>query len=285
MGASSSVEGEEHAVKNKIQCTPYTTLTRVCALIYSGQENKRKYTVLIPIIVACIAITLAVILTLATTAVKYIIVQSAHNETVPALIFATEQKDFYRQYRAKLFALLSDTTHLYGQDPKIHDLQVQYQEGLLIFRHSNLTLKSHEISSDDYRLYLKGLFKLAIPVCNHWHNKWQPVDYNCSWTLVKTVPILLKMDQSSSSNSGINFLETHHVSGPTLLASSGILLVVIIIISCCCCIMNLAQCGSSAFVLQKCKPRKQQENLRSIEPTLNSLIHATTQSQPRAGHI
>ena len=314
MGVLCSVEGEESAEKDRVQCSPYTTLKRVCALVNSGQTNKRKYTVLIPLTVACFALIFAVTLTLAATAVKYILIQTAHNETIPALIFAvtltlaataikyifihaahnqtipalivaTEQKEFYREYRAKLFGLLSDTTHLEGQDQRTHDLQVQYKEGLLIFRHSNLTLKSHELSSDDYRLYLKGLFKFAIPVCNHWNDKWQPVNYNCSWTLVRTVPILLKMDQAASSNSGINFLETHHVSAPTLLVSSGILLVVIIVISCCCCITNLAHCGSSAFVLQKCKPKKPENNLRSLEPTLNSLIHASTQSQPRAGHI
>ena len=285
MGVSYSVEGEESAEKDRVQCTPHTALKRVCALVNSGQTNKRKYTVFLPLTVACFALTFAVILTLAATAVKYILIQSAHNDTIPALIFATEQKEFYKDYRAKLFGLLSDTTHLEGQDRRTHDLQVQYKEGLLVFKHSNLTIESHELSSDDYRLYLKGLFKFAIPVCNHWNDKWQPVNYNCSWTLVRTVPILLKMDQAASSNSGINFLETHHVSAPTLLVSSGILLVVIIVISCCCCITNLAHCGSSAFVLQKCKPKKPENNLRSLEPTLNSLIHASTQSQPRAGHI
>ena len=287
MSVLCSVEGEESAEKDRVQCSPYTTLKRVCALVNSGQTNKRKYAVFIPLTVACIALIFAVTLTLAAAAIKYIFIHAAHNQTIPALIVATEQKEFYREYRAKLFGLLSDTTHLEGQDPRIHDLEVQYKEGVLIFRHSNLTLKSHEISSSDYRLHLRGLFKLAIPVCNHWHDSWQPVNYNCSWTIVKTVPIL-KMDagSSSSSNSGINFLETHHVSTPTLIASSGILLIAIIIISCCCCFMNLAQCGSSAIVLQKCKPKKQPENnLRSLEPTLNSILHASTQSQPRAGHI
>jgi hypothetical protein len=285
MGVSHSVEGEEFAEKDRVQCTPSATLKRVCALVNSGHINKRKYTVFLPLTVACFAITFAVILTLAATAVKYILIQSAHNDTIPALIFATEQKEFYRDYRAKLFNLLSDTTHLERQNRRKHDLQVRYKEGLLVFKHSNLTIESHELSSNDYRLCLKALFTFGIPICNHWNDQWQPVNYNCSWTLVRTVPILLKMDQASSSNSGINFLETHHVSAPTLLVSSGILLVVIIVISCCCCITNLAHCGSSAFVLQKCKPKKPENNLRSLEPTLNSLIHASTQSQPRAGHI
>ena len=285
MGVSHSVEGEEFAEKDRVQCTPSATLKRVCALVNSGHINKRKYTVFLPLTVACFAITFAVILTLAATAVKYILIQSAHNDTIPALILATEQKEFYRDYRAKLFNLLSDTTHLEGQNRRKHDLQVRYKEGLLVFKHSNITIESHELSSNDYRLCLKALFTFGIPICNHWNDQWQPVNYNCSWTLVRTVPILLKMDQASSSNSGINFLETHHVSAPTLLVSSGILLVVIIVISCCCCITNLAHCGSSAFVLQKGKPKKPENNLRSLEPTLNSLIHASTQSQPRAGHI
>ena len=63
MGVSYSVEGEESAEKDKVQCTPHTALKRVCALVNSGQTNKRKYTVFLPLTVACFALTFAVILT------------------------------------------------------------------------------------------------------------------------------------------------------------------------------------------------------------------------------
>ena len=95
------------------------------------------------------------------------------------------------------------------------------------------------------------------------------------------------LDQTPSSNSGINFLLTDEVSHPTLLAAAAIMTALFFLfcgVLCCC---QLTSCGGTAIALLRTKKsKKPYDHHRSFDPTLNAtLATAASTNPPRAGHV
>ena len=94
------------------------------------------------------------------------------------------------------------------------------------------------------------------------------------------------LDQTPSSNSGMNFLLNDEVSHPTLLAAAAIMTALFFLlcgILCCC---PLSTCGGTAIALQRTKKSKKNYEHRSFDPTLNAMLAtAASAPPPRAGHV
>ena len=180
---------------------------------------------------------------------------------------------------------MDKTTHPKGDQPRFHNFEIKLSQGTITYRISNNTYQSTEIWRKDYTLFRKKTVKFGIIYCDHWKNTtlWQPLRYDCIPTLKVALPIKM-LDQTPSSNSGINFLVADEVSHPTLIAASaiiGILFLFGCLIQCCCQLTNF---GGTAIALQRTRKSNQRQEFKSIDPTLNHLLTAAT-NQPRAGHV
>ena len=205
----------------------------------------------------------------------------------PYLSLSPENSFVYASYSSKLLTLIESTTHLNGTPHKIHGLEIKINNGIFTYQNTTNTYPSTPISESDHRLLQKARKSNGIPICQHWfkNSGFFPVSYDCTFRLVRSIPI--NMDVGSSSTSGINYLDARHVSTPTLLASTGLfILIQIIFLLCACCCSCFSSCAGYGLAIQRTKKSKS-DSYRSFDPQLSSILHAATPQpqQPRAGHL
>ena len=193
----------------------------------------------------------------------------------------------YNNYLKKLKYLVQAVTHPPGSKPKRHHFEFKLSEGNIAYRISNNSYTSQQIWKEDYELFQKHSAKFGILYCANWkkNTPWQPLRYNCVPHLKVAIPQDM-LDQTPSSNSGINFLLTDEVSHPTLLAAAAIMTALFFLfcgVLCCC---QLTSCGGTVYALLRTKKSKKTYEHRSFDPTLNAMLAtAASASPPRAGHV
>ena len=192
----------------------------------------------------------------------------------------------YNEYLRKLRFLVEAATHPKGSQPKKHNFEIKLTKGTIIYRISNNSYPSTQIWKEDYNLFKKKTTKFGIIYCDTWKNNtnWQPLRYDWIPNLRVAVPLNM-LDQTPSSNSGINFLLNDEVSHPTLMAAAGLMALACFVwcmFQCCC---QVTTCGGTAIALQRTRKTTKNPDLRSFDPALNHMLAAATQGQPRAGHV
>ena len=193
----------------------------------------------------------------------------------------------YNDYLKKLKYLVQATTHPKGSSPKRHHFEFKLSNGNIAYRISNNSYASQQIWKNDYELFQEKSAKFGIIYCDNWkqNTNWQPLRYNCVPNLRVAIPKDM-LDQTPSSNSGINFLLNDEVSHPTLLAAAAIMTALFFLlcgILCCC---QLSTCGGTAIALQRTKKSKKSYDHRSFDPALNAMLaSAASAPPPRAGHV
>ena len=195
----------------------------------------------------------------------------------------------YHNYLKKLKFLIQAATHPLGSRPKQHHFEFKLSEGNIAYRISNNSYTSQQISKEDYKLFRDNSAKFGIIYCENWkkNTNWQPLRYNCLPTLKVAIPQDMVLDNTPSSNAGINFLLNDEVSHPTLLAASAVMTALFFLfcgILCCC---QLTSCGGTAIALLRTKKAKKNNyEHRSFDPTLNAMLAtAASANPPRAGHV
>ncbi len=204
----------------------------------------------------------------------------------PFLHVSPKNSKTYNNYLHKLKYLVKAVTHPRGSKPKRHHFEFKLSEGDIAYRISNNSYTSQQIGKEDYELFLNNSAKFGILYCDNWkkNTNWQPLNYNCVPHLKVAVPQDM-LDQTPSSNAGINFLLNDEVSHPTLLAAAAIMTALFFLfcgVLCCC---QLSSCGGTVYALLRTKKSKKTYN-RSFDPTLNAMLAtAASTNAPRAGHV
>ena len=245
-----------------------------------------------PAVISSIVALTALIFSLCLVAIGYITsFQLSYHQQLskekPYLSLSPENSFVYASYSSKLLTLIESTTHLNNTPHKIHSLEIKIYNGIFTYRNTSMSYPSTPISESDHRLLQRARKSNGIPICQHWfkNSGFFPVNYDCTFRLVRTIPI--NMDVGSSSTSGINYLDARHVSTPTLLASTGLfILIQILFLACACCCSCFSSCTGYALAVQKTKESKS-DPYRSFDPQLQSILQAANPQpqQPRAGHL
>ena len=243
---------------------------------------------LISLAIAISIVTLSILVFLTTyTILTYIRLHYPQpHKNHPFLHVTPAHSKAYNDYLRKLKFLVETATHPKGSQPKLHHFEFKLSEGTIAYRISNNSYQSQQLWKDDYELFQDNSAKFGIIYCDNWekNTNWRPLRYDCVPNLKVAVPLDM-LDQTPSSNSGINFLLNDEVSHPTLLAAAAIMTALFFLLCTILCCCQLSTCGGTAIALQRTKKSKKNYDHRSFDPTLNAMLANATAPQPRAGHV